>query len=156
MRHRTQLESFIVRWRPQLKGNTDFGKDIPEHHTYICPADQAQVDCIDIRVKLEAIRFTQINDNYLICGMQLIFSNGVTTPFIETPRTAGENLIKRELKIDPEQTIGKISLREFGSMSSYSGIRFYDQCDKLIAEHMMEVTGIGVMETWHDFKVPQG
>ena len=87
--HTDILDSFIIDWVPKHTGSIDF----KNHSTYNasevkCPADVESIIRTDRDVRLCAIRYTNVRNQHALTGIQLIFTNGVETPFIETVKSA--------------------------------------------------------------------
>ena len=61
-----------------------------------------------------------------------MFTNGVETPFIETIKTEGKNLVKQELMIDPKRKIRQISILFGHGRLLIGGIRLIDEHGQFI------------------------
>ena len=72
---------------------------------------------------LSAINYKQFSDFYSLSGIQLAFSNGISTPLFETSATYWDEL--KNVEVDTTRTIRYISLR-FNSVA-YEGLRLYDE-----------------------------
>ena len=72
---------------------------------------------------LSAINYKQFSDFYSLSGIQLAFSNGISTPLFETSAAYWDEL--KNVEVDTTRTIRYISLR-FNSVA-YEGLRLYDE-----------------------------
>ena len=88
---------------------------------------------------LSAINYKHYSDSFGLSGIQLVFSNGITTPLFESKAAEFDEL--KTVKINPLRTVCYISWRFNGV--AYEGLRLYDESNSYVLNL-----------TWH--KAPTG
>ena len=122
------MNSFIINWVPKHTGSIDFVST--NNPTEVkCPPDVQSIIRTDKDVRLCAIRYSNLRNKHALTGIQLIFTNGVETPFIETVKCSRgcekptsstimdlfskqkvEVVERKTVEIDTNRTIRKVSV----------------------------------------------
>ena len=113
VKHRRQLNGFIIPWRPEFAAAIDFG-DLCNSWDVQYPANEkelAELPC-NKAVNLREIRYKCFRNSGALTAVQFVFSHRFESPLVFDD----EKILDREreklqvIKIDPSRTIRKIAM----------------------------------------------